>query len=65
MMNQRDLEKRLQDAHKPVVVTGAGVSTLSGVPDYTTMKGLTLKGRQFKAREVLSRPFFQSYPKEF
>lgn len=65
MMNQRDLEKRLQDAHKPVVVTGAGVSTLSDVPDYTTMKGLTLKGRQFEAREVLSCPFFQSYPKEF
>lgn len=64
-MNQKDLENRIQLAQNPLVVTGAGVSTLSGVPDYTTMKGMKLKGCYFQAREILSRPFFQSYPREF
>lgn len=64
-MNQKNLEELIRSAQQPVIVTGAGVSTLSGVPDYTTMKGLTIKGRSFEAREVLSRPFFQAYPKAF
>ena len=64
-MTQKDLEKRIKDAQQPLVVTGAGVSTLSGVPDYTTMQGMELNNRYFQAREILSRPFFQAYSREF
>lgn len=64
-MNQKELEGIIQKARNPIIVTGAGVSTLSGVPDYTTMKGTKVEGRYFQARQILSRPFFQTYPREF
>ena len=44
-----------------VFVTGAGISTLSGIPDFNTMKGLKIKDRYFDARTVLSRTFVNSY----
>ncbi len=46
-----------------VVITGAGISTLSGIPDFRGKNGLYNKN--INAEEILSRHYFEKYPKEF
>lgn len=50
-------DKLINNIHlykNPVLLTGAGISTLSGVPDYSNLKGfINSKGIQLSARESL------------
>ena len=48
-----------------VFVTGAGISTLSGIPDFNTMEGITIKDKYFNARTVLSRIFVNLYKQAY
>jgi NAD-dependent deacetylase len=48
-----------------VFVTGAGISTLSGIPDFNTMKGIKIKDKYFDARTVLSRNFVNLYKQKY
>ena len=46
-----------------VVITGAGISTLSGIPDFRGVKGLYKKN--INAEEILSKKYFEKYPQQF
>lgn len=46
-----------------VIITGAGISTLSGIPDFRGKNGLYNKN--INAEEILSRPYFEQYPEAF
>lgn len=46
-----------------VVITGAGISTLSGIPDFRGKNGLYKKN--IDAEEILSIHYFEKYPLEF
>lgn len=59
------LDKAIEDAYRIVFVTGAGVSTPSGVPDYNAMQGGTLNGKPAEARDMLHRQSTWYYPEEF
>lgn len=48
-----------------VFVTGAGISTLSSIPDFNTMEGITIKDKYFNARTVLSRIFVNLYKQAY
>lgn len=58
--------KKLRDAfynNKVVVITGAGISTLSGIPDFRGKNGLYNKN--IDAERYLSYNFFKENPLEF
>lgn len=59
----------LQDAidkhNKILFLTGAGVSTLSGIPDFRSADGLYASQQEVSPEEMLSRTFFFSHPDEF
>lgn len=59
--------KWLMKAEKIVVLTGAGMSTESGIPDFRSSKGLYSQDSQkgIPLEEVLSHSFFKRYPKKF
>lgn len=60
------LKELLLSSHKSVALTGAGVSTLSGIPDFRGAGGLTEATYEGIAIEtVLSRPFFEDNPELF
>ena len=48
--------------NKVVVVCGAGVSTPSGIPDYSSMDGIIVDGVQYNPREILSLSFIERHP---
>lgn len=52
---------------KIAVITGAGMSTESGIPDFRSAKGLFREQtkKNIPIEDVLSRSFFEKYPKEF
>ncbi|OJF95933.1 NAD-dependent protein deacylase [Alkalibacterium sp. 20] len=63
----QEVAEWLESSQKIAVITGAGMSTESGIPDFRSAKGLyneqTNKGVPME--EVLSAHFFDKYPKEF
>lgn len=62
-----DVANVLRDAKKVVVLTGAGVSTDSGIPDFRSAGGFWVddKGRSMGREEVASRSYYQRRPKDF
>lgn len=62
-----DVAKWFEQSRRIAVITGAGMSTESGIPDFRSAKGLfneqTSEGVPME--EVLSRAFFEKYPEEF
>lgn len=61
-----ELKQLLRSSNKTVALTGAGVSTLSGIADFRGSGGLseaTYEG--FAIETVLSRPFFETNPELF
>ena len=48
-----------------VFVTGAVISTLSGIPDFNTMEGIKIKDKYFDAWTVLSRNFVNLYKQKY
>lgn len=63
--DKESLEKELKDK-RVVVVTGAGISTLSNIPDYMTMDGMIASdGLYYEARQILSLNFIERFRKDF
>src|SRR5690554_6017303 len=62
-----ELRKLLEGAPPNSVVFfgGAGMSTMSGIPDFRSSKGLFNQKFSIPAEEVLSRSFFNKHPEEF
>lgn len=60
--NYKDLEEYCSQYNNIVIVTGAGISTLSGIPDYSSLEGIysSKEKRYVPCREVLSRKFFST-----
>ena len=60
------LEKIINNAKKIVVMTGAGFSKASGIPDFRSSDGLYSDNyKNYKPEEILSRTFFMNHTKEF
>lgn len=57
----------ISQAEKIAVLTGAGMSTESGIPDFRSSEGLYSRESQqgIPLEEVLSRRFFADHPKQF
>ncbi|BCO16338.1 NAD-dependent protein deacetylase_gp285 [Bacillus phage vB_BceM_WH1] len=58
-----EVKKLIQDAKKITFLTGAGMSTASGIPDFRSSKGL--KGKHIPFEKLLSLPYFKSNRAEF
>lgn len=64
-LTKEDLEKEFKNSNL-VIVTGAGVSTLSGIPDYSTMNGIIASDNlYYSARDVLSLNFIERFRADF
>ena len=60
------LEAMIKGARSAVVLTGAGISTLSGIPDFRSSKGLySEKWGNLAVEEILSLSFFSKHPEVF
>lgn len=57
------LQNAINEAHKIVFFTGAGMSTASGIPDFRSATGLYKNN--YRAEEILSHHFFIDNPEEF
>lgn len=61
-----DLKVAIEKSSKIVVLTGAGVSVPSGIPDFRSATGLySTKVGKYRAEDIISHSFFMSNPKEF
>lgn len=67
MDHYRQCASWLEEAQKIVVLTGAGMSTESGIPDFRSSEGLYKQENQMgpSLEDVLSRRFFEKNPGEF
>ncbi len=59
------LKNMINECHHIVVMTGAGVSTLSGIPDFRSKNGLYNLKYQYNPEEILSHHFFIQKTAEF
>lgn len=59
------LEEWIQKSNKIVVFTGAGISTLSGIPDFRSPNGLYKKKSTVAPEEILSHHYFLLHPESF
>lgn len=64
--NKRALEEAIAKAHRIVVLTGAGISVPSGIPDFRSATGLySTNFGKFRAEEMISHEFYVLHKKEF
>lgn len=65
-MNKIELLQKLIDKSKSIVVmTGAGFSKASGIPDFRSSDGLYNNNEVISPEEILSHHYFINHPKEF
>lgn len=61
-----DLKVAIEKSCKIAVLTGAGISVPSGIPDFRSAHGLySTKVGAYSAEEIISHDFFMEHPKEF
>ena len=61
-----DLKAAIEKSRRIVVLTGAGASVPSGIPDFRSAHGLySTPFGNYPAETVISHDFFLSHPKEF
>ncbi len=68
MNNQEKIEElqHIIDSSRSIVFfTGAGVSTLSGIPDFRSQDGLYSLKYSYPPEEIISHHFFMEDPEEF
>ena len=65
MKNVDELEQYLSNFNNISIVTGAGISTLSGIPDYSTMDGTIVDGIYYSPRQIFSLNFIDRYPEDY
>ena len=59
-------EQRLSKSRYIAVLTGAGVSTMSGIPDFRGTGGIyTSKYEHMDVEEILNIDFFNTHPEVF
>lgn len=63
MKQHQDLAYKISRAHRIVILTGAGMSTESGIPDFRSQKGLWTQ--DYSLMEVVSHSFFKKDPVAF
>ena len=61
--NIKALALYIKNAKKIAVLTGAGISTESGIPDFRSQSGVWTK--DLSREEIISRPYFDSNPEYF
>ena len=59
------LEEWIDKSNKIVVFTGAGISTISGIPDFRSPNGLYKKKSMISPEEMLSHHYFMEHPESF
>lgn len=59
------LKEIIANSNNIVVMTGAGVSTLSGIPDFRSKDGLYNMKYKYDPEEILSHHFFMNNTEEF
>ncbi|HIT44408.1 TPA: NAD-dependent protein deacylase [Candidatus Avacholeplasma faecigallinarum] len=61
------LKQFIADSKKIVVFSGAGISTLSNIPDFRSSDGLYNQDTnlKFSPEEIISHTFFNKHPQEF
>ena len=61
-----ELEKLLAESRHTLIFTGAGISTLSGIPDFRSPDGVySQKWHGLQVEDVLSIDFFERSPELF
>ncbi|MGH0052062.1 MAG: NAD-dependent protein deacylase [Sphaerochaetaceae bacterium] len=64
--NFNTLQAMIKGSRSMVVLTGAGISTLSGIPDFRSTNGVYAKRwNRYQVEEILSIGFFQTHPELF
>lgn len=61
----KELKELIDKSNKIVVLTGAGVSTDSGIPDFRSKDGLYNQKYDYPPELILSHDFFINDPEEF
>lgn len=65
MNNPKELKEYLKKFDRITIVTGAGISTLSGIPDYSAMEGRIVEGIYYSPREIFSLNFIHRFYDEY
>lgn len=61
-----DLKTAIESARNIAVLSGAGISVPSGIPDFRSAHGLySTRVGKYSAEEIISHSFFMTNPKEF
>ncbi|MRX71518.1 NAD-dependent protein deacylase [Bacillus lacus] len=63
MLKEKSIEELILNARKISVLTGAGISTDSGIADFRSTAGIWTE--DLSRMDVISRPFFESQPETF
>ena len=61
----QEFQKIIDQAKHIVFFTGAGVSTLSGIPDFRSQDGLYNQKYAYPPEEIISHHYFEENPEEF
>ena len=61
----QEFQKIIDQAKHIVFFTGAGVSTLSGIPDFRSQDGLYNQKYAYPPEEIISHHHFEENPEEF
>lgn len=63
----KQLKNIIKTSNNIVLLTGAGISVPSGIPDFRSAKGIYNQklNTTFKPEDIISHSFFMNYPKEF
>ncbi|WP_173916669.1 NAD-dependent protein deacylase [Halobacillus sp. Marseille-Q1614] len=62
-MQLKNVAKQIENAEHIVVLTGAGVSTASGIPDFRSSEGVWTEDRS--REEYMSNHYFSANPEDF
>lgn len=63
----KQLKNIIKTSNNIVLLTGAGISVPSGIPDFRSAEGIYNQklNTTFKPEDIISHSFFMNYPKEF
>jgi len=60
-----ELAQLLKSKNRITVLTGAGISTASGLPDFRSQEGIYIANNNLNVENILSETFFKSTPEQF